>query len=48
MFTGWFLHELCGLYRFASEDIAYYKENFEVCDEGKLNIQNWYIPYEVI
>ena len=42
------MNPLVGLYRFPrGEDIAYYKENFEVYDEGRnLNIQNWHTSYE--
>ena len=42
------MNPLVGLYRFPrGEDISYYKENFEVYDEGRnLNIQNWHTSYE--
>ena len=45
---GFYMNPLVGLYRFPrGEDIAYYKENFEVYDEGRnLNIQNWHTSYE--
>ena len=45
---GFYMNPLVGLYRFPrGEDIAYYKENFEVYDEGRnLSIQNWHTSYE--